>query len=131
MRKTLALLALAGILALSAIAFGSPPRQKKTVKKNTQIVTVAKTDATHTADTSAVAARDAEARTVEAAPVVMLDKTAESNIGARHVLAANRYAVSPPARFDYDAGKGGPSLNRYGNSVGAGANRRTSAVRRV
>lgn len=113
MRKTLVLLALAAMLALSAAVFGSPPtvKREKTFKK-IQTVKIVKTIA---ADTSAVATRDAEARTVEAAHVVTLNSnelTATLSIGnvapivsaaETPRVAANRYDASPPERLTGNA----------------------------
>ena len=97
MRKTLALLALAGLMALSVAAFDSPPTEKKeTVKKNTSICTV------KSADTSAVAARDAEARTVaETSNETFIAQAGTGVIAADPptYTNANRYDVSPPERL--------------------------------
>lgn len=89
MRKALALLALVGLFALMSVALGSPPTKAKQETKTT-ICTVAQTDAIHTADTSAVAARDAEARTVEA-----VTATNEAMTGAQTATIGNALTVSP------------------------------------
>lgn len=108
MRKTLVLLALAGLLALSAAVFGSPPTKAKTLKK-TLIVKTEKAVTISTADTSAVAPRDAEARTVETGNLQTMNSNDLAAGNAYHALgvetgdymSAQRYAVGPP-----DLGKG-------------------------
>jgi hypothetical protein len=136
MRKTLALLALVGVFALTAIAFGSPPTEKReTVSKNTRISTV-KTDAANvTADTSAVATRDPGARTVEAAPAATLNPNETAENGTAHdvsaAVAANRCAVSPPERLQNVVAERDVSLTDRAYNYGAGMNRRTCAVLKV
>jgi len=97
MRKMFALLAVFALLALAAVAYGSPPTKQTTKIQKTEKITIIKTV---TADASAVASRDAEARTVEAvavnymqtAPVVGVAKTDNTTV-------INRHSASPPERL--------------------------------
>jgi hypothetical protein len=94
MRKTLVLLAVGALLALSAVVFGSPPTKTEKTFKKIQIV---KTDST--ADTSAVAPRDAEARTVETFGAQTLNKYVQTApaVGVTDFAATvNRHSLSPP-----------------------------------
>lgn len=101
MKKTLALLALAGLFALTSVVFGSPPTVKKETVEKPEYVKIVKTAAT--ADTSAVVPSDAEARTCEAANVETLNAVAPT-----YTPAADRRGVNPPGRLH----SGGAGIRR-------------------
>lgn len=101
MRKTLVLLAVAALLALSAAVYGSPPTKREKTFSKTNIV---KTDTAN--PVNAVVTVEPEARTVESANVVTLNsnelavQTARTAVKSDYAATVNRHSLSPPERLN-------------------------------